>query len=71
MVDKSRSRKEGGAGIGMALCLKIINLHKGTLKIDSKLGEGTVMRVVFPVEAAASRRKGAKEGRRVKKAEQV
>ena len=29
MVDKSRSRKEGGAGIGMALCQKIITLHQG------------------------------------------
>lgn len=48
MVDKSRSRKEGGAGIGMALCRKIITLHQGEIKIDSKLGEGTVMRLYFP-----------------------
>ena len=48
MVDKSRSRKEGGAGIGMALCQKIITLHRGEIKIDSKLGEGTVMRLYFP-----------------------
>ena len=52
MVDKSRSRKEGGAGIGMALCHKIIYLHGGTLKIDSRLGEGTVMKVLFPMEEA-------------------
>ena len=32
MVDKSRSRKEGGAGIGMALCWKIIQIHNGILK---------------------------------------
>ncbi|MCM1190997.1 MAG: HAMP domain-containing histidine kinase [Butyrivibrio sp.] len=68
MVDKSRSRKEGGAGIGMALCYKIINLHGGTLKIDSRLGEGTVMRVVFPMEAVSGRRKGIKEEKRVKEA---
>lgn len=48
MVDKSRSRKEGGAGIGMALCYRIIQLHGGSLRIDSRLGEGTVMKVVFP-----------------------
>ena len=47
MVDKSRSRKEGGAGIGMALCQQIISLHKGILQIDSKLGEGTVVRLLF------------------------
>lgn len=50
MVDKSRSRKEGGAGIGMALCQKIIALHKGALRIDSKLGEGTVIKLFFPGE---------------------
>lgn len=48
MVDKSRSRKEGGAGIGMALCQKIIQLHKGSLKINSKVEEGTVMQLWFP-----------------------
>jgi signal transduction histidine kinase len=48
MVDKSRSRREGGAGIGMALCRRIINLHGGRLQIDSKPGEGTVVKVTFP-----------------------
>lgn len=48
MVDKSRSRKEGGAGIGMALCRRIIALHKGTMMIDSNLGEGTVIKLTFP-----------------------
>jgi signal transduction histidine kinase len=48
MVDKSRSRKEGGAGIGMALCQKIIQLHNGTMVVDSRLGEGTVIKVTFP-----------------------
>ena len=65
MVDKSRSRKEGGAGIGMALCQKIITLHQGELKIDSKLGEGTVMRLYFPGEIHAVKNKsnrGAKGG---------
>lgn len=47
MVDKSRSRKEGGAGIGMALCQKIIAMHGGILKIESKLGEGTVIKVIL------------------------
>ena len=65
MVDKSRSRKEGGAGIGMALCQRIITLHQGELKIDSKLGEGTVMRLYFPGEIHAVKNKsnrGAKGG---------
>lgn len=66
MVDKSRSRREGGAGIGMALCHKIIKLHDGVLQIDSKLGEGTVMKVVFPAvmpkkERANERKKKTKQ----------
>ncbi len=48
MVDKSRSRKEGGAGLGMTLCNKIIALHKATWYIESTEGEGTVIRVLFP-----------------------
>lgn len=48
MVDKSRSRREGGAGIGMALCQKIAQMHGAELKIDSNPGEGTVIRVCFP-----------------------
>lgn len=50
MVDKSRSRKEGGAGIGMTLCKRIIELHKGTLMISSKPGMGTVISLGFPTE---------------------
>lgn len=50
MVDKSRSRKEGGAGIGMALCQKITVLHGGEMRIHSKLGEGTIVQILFPNE---------------------
>lgn len=48
MVDKSRSRKEGGAGIGMALCQKIVTLHNAEMNIHSKVGEGTVVQLLFP-----------------------
>ena len=53
MVDKSRSRKEGGAGIGMALCKKIVQCHGGKLQIDSKLGEGTVIKITIPEKGEA------------------
>ena len=49
MVDKSRSRREGGAGIGMALCQKIVQIHKAELLIDSNLGAGTVVQIRFPL----------------------
>lgn len=49
MVDKSRSRREGGAGIGLSLCSRIIALHHATLHIQSKPGIGTVMTIWFPL----------------------
>lgn len=48
MADKSRSRKEGGAGLGMTLCSRIVKLHHARWKIFSKSGEGTVVAICFP-----------------------
>ena len=47
MVDKSRSRKEGGSGLGLALCVKVAEIHGGFLKIESQPGEGTTVRAIF------------------------
>lgn len=51
MIDKSRARKEGGAGIGMALCKKIVNLHGAKWSIKSKPGTGTVISIYFKEES--------------------
>ena len=48
MVDKSRSRKEGGAGLGMSLCAEILRLHGAQWKIESKEGQGTCIYLHFP-----------------------
>lgn len=47
MVDKSRSRKNGGSGLGLALCKKIAELHGGSLDIQSSEGKGTTVTVRF------------------------
>lgn len=41
MVDKSRSRKSGGAGLGLALTAMIAKQHNISIQIDSKEGNGT------------------------------
>ena len=47
MVNKSRSRQEGGAGLGMSLVALILEHHGAFLDIESTLGEGTKMKVYF------------------------
>jgi len=46
-VDKARSRKTGGAGLGLALCRQIAQAHGATLSIKSLEGTGTTVDVVF------------------------
>ena len=50
MADKSRSRKAGGAGLGLALCRKIANLHSAKLEISSQPNEGTTVFITVPGE---------------------
>lgn len=50
MEDKSRSRKKGGAGLGLALCSEILQVHGGKLSITSQKGEGTKVHVFLPKE---------------------
>lgn len=41
MIDKSRSRKSGGAGLGLAITAMILRKHGCRIRIESKVGEGT------------------------------
>ncbi len=48
MVDKSRSKKAGGSGLGLALVKQIADAHGARLEVESTLGSGTAVRMVFP-----------------------
>lgn len=52
MVDKSRSRKMGGAGLGLALCNEIARLHGSTLTIESEENVGTTVQFDAAVSTA-------------------
>ena len=44
------TKPEGkGTGLGLAICRRIVDQHNGTLEIDSRVGEGTTIRVTLPV----------------------
>ena len=45
-VDKARSRKLGGTGLGLSIVKHVMQLHKGTVDVRSKVGEGSVFGVV-------------------------
>ncbi len=47
MVDKSRARKQGGSGLGLALCKRIAEVHGSDLHIESTPGEGTRVSVIL------------------------
>ena len=48
-VDKARSRAGGGAGLGLAICERIIQLHHADMSFVSEPGAGTTVRLSFPV----------------------
>lgn len=47
-VDSARARTEGGTGLGLAISEAIAEAHGGAISIESKLGEGTTVRVALP-----------------------
>ena len=47
-VDKARSRAHGGAGLGLSIVTKVMELHNGKLDIKSKLGVGSTFTLIFP-----------------------
>ncbi|MBD5477349.1 MAG: HAMP domain-containing protein [Lachnospiraceae bacterium] len=53
MVDKSRSRKQHGAGIGLALAEKIAQIHGSTLEFESDGASGTTVNICFKCKGAA------------------
>lgn len=46
-VDKSRSKSTGGTGLGLAIVKHIMAQHNAALHLDSELGEGTTIEIVF------------------------
>ena len=53
-VDKARSRSQGGAGLGLALCKQIVELHNGSIQFASTPGKGTRVTVTLYGKAGSA-----------------
>ncbi|UJF35883.1 PAS domain S-box protein [Paenibacillus hexagrammi] len=43
--------KEKGTGLGLMMCFKIVEAHKGTMHVKSTIGEGTTIDVILPIHS--------------------
>ena len=50
----STKRSRGGAGLGLAMVYGMMERHDGSIQIESELGKGTTVRLIFPVRAPAT-----------------
>ena len=54
-VDKSRSRENGGVGLGLSLVWEIVALHGGEIRVEESSQKGTTIAVRFPVNTVTNR----------------
>lgn len=47
-ADKSRSKQVGGTGLGLSIVKYALQVHSASIEVDSHLGQGTTMTVLFP-----------------------
>jgi signal transduction histidine kinase len=48
------TQREGGTGLGLTLCERVVHEHKGRISVESKLGRGSLFRVLLPVAEEVS-----------------
>ncbi len=53
-LDSSLTKEMEGTGLGLALCKRIVDQHRGRIMVSSELGGGSVFSVILPVRQAAS-----------------
>ena len=55
-VESQLTKSYQGSGLGLAIARSLTGLHGGTMKLRSKLGSGTVVRVTLPLDASKTKK---------------
>lgn len=53
-VDKARSRKQGGNGLGLSIAQKLIEGYGGQITLESVLGQGSIFRITLPIKESST-----------------
>ncbi|MGA7695765.1 MAG: ATP-binding protein [Candidatus Sulfotelmatobacter sp.] len=53
-ADKARSRELGGAGIGLAIAEWIVQQHRGSIAVQSSMGNGSTFLIEFPLQPVSA-----------------
>ncbi len=62
-ADPSRSKTTGGVGLGLSIVQSIAGIHGGRVELESRVGEGTCVSILFPAAVAARSAVEAQPGR--------